>query len=438
MSFLFAEKNNESTKDLFQKRVIYRGNLYQTQDHMNLVDFNFAEKYFYGRVSRQFVPIVVNNNKKLKQFISNKDPEKPTRALDFVVDAFEQMASNFRKCAMAGLIDETDPFLSNLLVHKAYQSHSRLYREYLDMYLGRIELQFKKRNIVVRNFDEFMTHFMGMLESTVPEYPFTKTAFVRSRFCPVYINGLTIEIADADYANDEEKMNQFINSNNWDFYVNACKNYGFMVDLHRPWRLVADIAGPTMQVYSKRYSLKSTDDILNNRYTGVHIAYFDSLVRELPAMYNRIRGDMYRELVECDGRIVTKYRKSARYTPQKFAQDYPDRYLFEIYMKIRFLEEEAKLSFSDKKIVTEEAIQAFTTKGPAAALSYFERIINKTFDCQGSLTYITKDMMLDDDKHTVIEKPPPGDASHGVNIGRFGAPGHGRGIITPDEEIDLS
>ena len=438
MSFLFAENNSESTKDLFQKRVIYRGNLYQTQDHMNLVDFNFAEKYLYGRVNRKFMPIVVNNNKRLKQFVSSHDPEKPQRAMDFVVDAFEQMASNFRKCAAAGLISDTDPFLSNLAVHKAYQSHSGLYRDYLNMYLGRIELQFKKNNIVVRNFKEFMTHLMGMLENSVSEYPFTKTAFIRSRFCPVYVNALTIEIATAEYANDDEKMNQFINSSNWDFYVNACKNYGFMVDLQRPWRLVADIAGPPMQVYSERYGLKNTDDILNIRYAGAHTAYFESLIRELPALYNRIRSDIYQDLEECDGRIVTKYRKSATYTPQKFAKDFPDIYMFGIYMRIRLMEEEVKLTPSDENILIEEANQAFLTSGANAALSYFERIINKTFDCQGSLTYISKDMLREQETLEDPKIPEGASGAHGVSVGRFGVPGPRRNGVRPDDEIDIS
>jgi len=438
MSFLFAENNSESTIDLFQKRLIYTGNLYQTQDHINLVDFNFAEKYLYGRVNRKFIPIVINNNKRLKQFISSADPEKPQRAMDFVVDAFEQLATNFRKCASSGLIDDTDPFLSNLVVHKAYQSHSGLYRDYLNMYLGRIELQFKKQNIIVRNFKEFLTHLLGMLEESVSDYPFTKTAFIRSRFCPVYTNALTIEIADAEYANDDEKMNQFVNSNNWDFYVNACKNYGFMVDLHRPWRLVADIAGPPMQVYSKRYGLKNTDDILNIRYTGVQNTYFESLVRELPMLYNRVRNDIYQDLEECDGRIITKYRKSVRYSPQKFAKDFPDAYLFGVYMKIRLMEEEVKLPYSDEKILLDEANQAFLTSGPSTALSYFERIINKTFDCQGSLTYISKDMLRDQDTLHSPDLPEGGAGAHGVSVGRFGSPGQARNGVRPDEKIDIS
>ena len=438
MSFLFAEGNDESTKDLFQKRVIYRGNLYRNQDHINLVDFNFAEKYLYGRVSRVYVPIHISSTNILKRFNTTNAPERPMSAIDFVVDAFEAMAANFRKCAASGLIDDTDPFLSNLEVHKAYVSHNKAYKDYLKTYLGRIELQFKKRNLMVRNFQEFLTHFMGMLEVLVREFPFTKPAFIKSRFCPVYTNGLTIEIATAEYANDEEKMNQFINSNNWNFYVNACNNYGFMVDMHRPWRLVADIAGAPMQVYSKRYGLSSEDQILNNRFISVHARYFDFLLRELPRMYNRIRRDVYQELEECDGRIVTKFRKSVAYSPQKFAKEFPDQFLFEIYMKIRMMEEEAKLSESEIAVISSEAKEAYNTQGPSAALSYFEKIINKTFDYNGSLDYNTKIMLADEENTKKIGPEPTGNAAHGASIGRFGSPGAGRGTLAPDEEIDLS
>ena len=32
-----------------------------------------------------------------------------------------------------------------------------------------------------------------------------------------------------------EKINAFINSPNWEFYLNACRSHGFMVDQEMPW-----------------------------------------------------------------------------------------------------------------------------------------------------------------------------------------------------------
>ena len=55
MSEYYATSNRESAKALFQKRVIYRSDVRNSvSGYKNLVDFNFAEKFFYGRVNRFF------------------------------------------------------------------------------------------------------------------------------------------------------------------------------------------------------------------------------------------------------------------------------------------------------------------------------------------------------------------------------------------------
>ena len=61
MSELFKESNFETTKELFDKSFIYKAEMLNyAKRYSNLIDFNFAEKYFYGRVDRNFVSIQVN------------------------------------------------------------------------------------------------------------------------------------------------------------------------------------------------------------------------------------------------------------------------------------------------------------------------------------------------------------------------------------------
>ena len=60
MSFFFKSSNEEGTKDLYQKSQIY--NLEISEDEYdNLIDFEIAEKYLYGRVNYSYVPIVYNS-----------------------------------------------------------------------------------------------------------------------------------------------------------------------------------------------------------------------------------------------------------------------------------------------------------------------------------------------------------------------------------------
>ena len=53
MAVNYAESNKESTLDLYLKRMSYYNTVQSTATvYTNLVDFNFAEKYLYGRVNR--------------------------------------------------------------------------------------------------------------------------------------------------------------------------------------------------------------------------------------------------------------------------------------------------------------------------------------------------------------------------------------------------
>ena len=56
MSDSYVEKEDETTLTIFNKRVIYDFDS-QNNNYSNLVDFNLAEKFLYGRVSRNYRPI---------------------------------------------------------------------------------------------------------------------------------------------------------------------------------------------------------------------------------------------------------------------------------------------------------------------------------------------------------------------------------------------
>ena len=88
MSILYAKSNQEGARDLFEKRTIYK--IDATSDtYYNLVDFNFGEKFLYGRVNRFYVPMVLAPAfVGTKTFKRTADPKKALSALSFVVDAF--------------------------------------------------------------------------------------------------------------------------------------------------------------------------------------------------------------------------------------------------------------------------------------------------------------------------------------------------------------
>ena len=163
MSTYYKEKNSESAKELFWKRTVYNAELSSHRDtYANLVDFNQGEKFLYGRVDRNFVPFLVGTRDGIKAFhkTTQGGSQSGIFALNFVVDAFNDLALQFEKCALTNIIDPSDKYLSTLTVHKAYQDPQIMYQKYKNAYFVGIASMFRKSKIKIRNFEEFIFQLM--------------------------------------------------------------------------------------------------------------------------------------------------------------------------------------------------------------------------------------------------------------------------------------
>jgi len=385
MSFFYAASNNESAKDLFEKRTIYRGTVAGSVEYTNLVNFNFGEKFFYGRTNRLFVPITLNESTlKRRSFKGSQD----NSAVNFVVDAFEDMAKQYNKCADTGYIDPNDTYLSRLVVHNAWVNPHTMYTSYLTTYSDSLRDAMIKKARNVKNFDEFIVELELLLKISAYRFPFTKTAFIKSRRCPINCSGLVVEIADLDASNDEEKIAKFIESPNWEFYVNTCRSFGFMIDQFVPWRLVADIASTPMLDYANKYNFDTTDYILGYGYGPVANNYFDKFKYHLLNLYNKVAPTSFNETYRCGDKTLTR-----KITPQKYSVDYlskiyPETYFIKLYFKLRFLEEESQFEDFEKEMIVDDCLEIYESHNLGTAIQIFERILNKPFDYRGSLGYI--------------------------------------------------
>ena len=387
MSEFYVESENETAFTIFNKRVIYDGQS-EDQKYSNLVDFNFAEKFLYGRVSRDFKPIYFANNlAKLKTFNPNNAEGTPPQAINFVVDMFDRLSSQFQKCVAIGKISGDDKFLSSLKVFKGYQNPVELHASFLQTQLNSFSNQLK--NIRYKNVNEFMLQVEGLIEQSITLYPITFSGFVKSRFCPISVSGLAIEIADAEYFNDNRKIQEFINSPNWEFYLNACRSYGFMVDKLIPWRIVADIGTSECLEYSRAYRLLSTNQILNDAYGRTDLVFFNKLKFYLLNLYNQNVG-MYAEPYDCNGVQKTRYANVPTIEIENFDKQFSEANLLNFYFKIRMLEEDKVLSIAEKNKLISDCLQIYQIRGLSSALSRFETIINQPFDSVGSVSYLNR------------------------------------------------
>ena len=390
MSEFYAESNQESTKELFFKKLTYKLELLNSQ-YTNLVDFTFGEKFFYGRVNRFFVPIMYSPvYLGFKDFSQVEDPTTAISGIPFVVDAFEKLAQQFQKCATLGKIASNDAYLTNLKVYKGYEDPKRLYGQYLDSQKEAIKQYFTDNRVLFQDFDEFMIQFMFVMQTASRRFPFRMTKFMKSRHCPISCSGLAVEIAEGDATNDEEKIQNFISSNNWDFYVNVCASYGFMVDQNVPWRLVADIGSSPMIEYASAYGITTTTEALTQLYNFTHQEYFKNFKFFLFNLYNELQKPQYRVREECRGELVTRVVRTKSYSIEEFSKRYDDAYFVKKYIEIRLLEEEGRFSANESLFLLDDTLEIYYSEGVNSALFAFEAVVNQTFDLSGSLTDILR------------------------------------------------
>ena len=381
-----------TTKDVYNKRLRYKNEIARFgEEYSNLVDFNFAEKHLYGRTNRSFVPIIPSNiGAELVPLKQSSEAEANFMALDFVEENFTEMVYQFKKAVMSQMIDPSDDYLSELVVYKAYENPEKVYASHLRTYKSAIDSLFKEKEMPITNFDEFVAKLMPFLQKTARKQPFTFPAFVKSTYGSIHSSGLVIEIADLKPAADLDKVLKFTNSRNWAFYLNACRSYGFMVDKFYPWRLVADIASSAMLRKAAQRNLGDTNKILRTAYIPAHRRSYGNFKNTMLRFYNEVKYPSY-EAVSCGGskRVTVKTTKPIDYTPESLSARYNKFYFFRLYCTIRFIEEESHFTPNERNMLINNCMEVFRSN-ENLGLDTFERILNKTFDYVGSLSYIKK------------------------------------------------
>ena len=389
MSDQFARNNEENSIELFYKKFNYAftvdGNA-GTLD--NVKDFLHAEKFLYGRVNRNYVPIVPSRNVVFED-LNPGSMGSSARTHPFVARAFRDMSTQIRKASISGQLNVTQDtsFLASLLPTTAYKNPNQLYMEHLDSVISGIGVAYRKDNVKFKDFDEFMTAFLPTLENLTTRLPYTLPAFVKHRLCPIMTTGLVIEIASADAAKDVDKINNFINDANWPFYVNMCRSYGFSIDKNAPWRLIADIGSSEMIEYANNYGYSNTDAILNSAFEPAHILYYERFISFMERAYDSLRLDNYIEVDVCRySELKPRIVVPKKYGRGELLKKYGEEYFLNLYLKIRMMEMEKRLPIQKQKRLVRNTVRVYLSGQQSNALRAFERIIGQTYSSSGSLT----------------------------------------------------
>jgi hypothetical protein len=406
MSFFYKQSNDENSKELYLKKLIYDLEI-REPDYENLIDFYDAERYLYGRVNQLFIATQLDTFSAPLATINTTNTEQTDlQAVAFVVAAFNDLNEQFNKKLLSGEIDTTEPYLSKLEVKKAYQDPSALYNQYLNQIIEAMTERVQEENIKFDDFDQFMLFFDNFSQNMIERMPLTYSGFLKSKYCPMNVSGLIVEISDQSFANDEQKIADFKNSNNWLFYLNACRSYGFWVDSSNPFRMVANIGSEEMLEYARNTTgcrFTSTSDILSRGYIPAYVGYIQTFKSILYNAYNITKSSYLKTEMCSDGTVKNNIVQPLEYTFRNFSTIYDDTYFIKKYIDLRLAEE--KLDFKSYEVakIIKDTLSVAKIKGSSVALSSFEKVISQTYNYSGSLTdLINRDIVRKQEEEDVL------------------------------------
>ena len=260
-------KNSLKSKELFKQREIYRDHAYPDDlpDIPRSIDVWYNYKSLYGKIDHEDNAVFLNEEM-LKKLPND---EEDIFALNFVVDAFEDLQNYMNVAANKGKILTENSKFFPVKPKRGWTSVQNLYFEHVDVLYQAFTgawLDIKENYKKLITFKDFMDIFWTYIKEIQPNFPFTRTGFIMSHFCPITTTGLVVEIADDDHGNDKIKFENYINDDNFFFFTAAARRFGFRVDKNAPWRLIADVKSKTMQKYMSRYPEAPPEPVVSGSF----------------------------------------------------------------------------------------------------------------------------------------------------------------------------
>jgi len=259
--------------------------------------FDLHNKHMlYGRIDKDGDAIYLHDNASLRSLHSAKKDDH--MAIDFVCDAFSDFATSVKNAANKGYLSRESVIPANMKAHKSqvtgdlpysYNKYlNNMYTSFVDTYLS-----IDRRKEEIKNYNDFIKHFIRFFTKTATSFPFTKTGFLTSIHCSPFVSGLMLEIAPGRHGlNSNSRVEKYLLDDNFSFFVNESRKFGFMVDKNAPWRLVFNVQSGVLnsdndtqrggQIYMSKRAMTS-DSVFSSYFRK---SYLDELINLKNQIYN--------------------------------------------------------------------------------------------------------------------------------------------------------
>lgn len=247
-----------------KKTIEYRSSLLAEYEQsmgnaFNLINFRAPDMAMYGKVDREYNSIIPKNNSNNFELI-----EPGVHVFDFVADAYRDFDAHIQETKIkagerlpsqfysrSGI--KRNSFFLNLTPASSYVDPIEMHTSDLDFifdaFISYVSFHNRKKHISTpKDFVKYFVNFS--LSDYYPEIvSLTKSSYMRKTIVPYDVSGLIIKFSDDDPDDLNETMEKYTYDPVFKFYANESKKFGFYVDYHAPWTLVANVGSAAMRKY---------------------------------------------------------------------------------------------------------------------------------------------------------------------------------------------
>jgi hypothetical protein len=263
MSKYKGKNETKITSTLAVDRANYKVNSFRDEIGevpKNVRDFNFLERTLYGRINQSHDTIYLRETK-LK--LVPQDGET-FFVLDFVAEQLRLFKNKIKQSVSFGKLPSDDPFLSSIVVYKAYEDPVNLYKEYINNQIALFNNRLKPDSIA--DYGEWVKQFVSFQTNNGARFPTTFSSFQRSSRSSIFTSGLAISIANLDCGNDEQKSDFFLENKHLEYYTKVAMQFGFYVNKSCPWILISDLESPVTIEQRRAVNLTTLSETFTNRF----------------------------------------------------------------------------------------------------------------------------------------------------------------------------
>lgn len=351
--------NKSSTFNLFYGRKEYERAF---NNHVNSVNSNpifiegessnvksykdtIYEKNLYGKIDLNNQVIQIKEKSPI-DLIKVIDPNKTEVCLGFVSDAFNDLKANYETKKRKGLVDKNSVYY-NLEIVRGMESPHLQYNTYMISYIKVFYKYLYNTKLIkeINNISGYISAFLKFFAEN-NEFPLIKTKFIHSNLCSNHISGLMIDLKLEKHDDDLLKFETYVKDPMFVAFSKFAMEYGFSVDKHYPWRLIADINSPAMNKYMLNYQFNNANEMMVNTYDVVYkqeliyliIFLYNSYIELMTNLQNNIvttfKTKTFNETVCISSKkIKLKYIKFEEYLAL-----IPDMYWLKFYLYIKMLQ----------------------------------------------------------------------------------------------------